>query len=120
MWSGGRCSPTIEQVLRIRFGTVTVKNCTQKEMTAADVDDVINLSDNEEPIVCEAGGVKIILRRIKQADFKELHRLMLEVPWNTLLDDVEDCYAVRQDCQFGAFLLDEPHKMICKPSRITL
>ena len=88
---------------------------------AADVDDVIDLSDNDGPIICEAGGVKIILRRIiRQADFKELHRLMHGPPFNTLLEDVEDCYAVRQDCQFGAFLFDEPHKMICKSMRITV
>ena len=47
------------------------------EAAAVGVDDVINLSDIEGPIVCEVGGIQIILRRIKQADLKELHRLML-------------------------------------------
>ena len=79
-----------------------------------DVDDVINPSDNKGPIACEVGGIKIILRRVKQTDLNELYRLMREARWGYLPEDLEDCFAVRQDCQFGAFLLDKPCKMIGK------
>ena len=76
--------------------------------------DVVDLTDNQGPIACEVAGIKIVLRRIQQADLPEIHRLMLAVPWPTTLEDVEDCFAVRRDCQFGAFLMDEPSKTICK------
>ena len=77
-------------------------------------DDVVDLTDKQGPIACEVGGIKIVLRRIQAADLPEIHRLMLAVPWPTTLEDVQDCFAVRPDCQFGAFLLDEPSKLICK------
>ena len=80
----------------------------------ADMDDVVDLTDKQGPIACKVAGIKIVLRRIQRADLPEIHRLMLAVPWTTTLEDVEDCFAVRQDCQFGAFLLDEPSKLICK------
>ena len=83
-------------------------------MASSDLDDVVDLTDKNGPIACEIGGIKIVLRRIQRADLPEIHRLMLAVPWPTTLEDVDDCFAVRQDCQFGAFLLDEPSKMICK------
>ena len=80
----------------------------------ADLDDVVDLSNKKGPIACEAGGIKIVLRRIQRADLPEVHRLMLAVPWPTQLEDLEDCFAVRQDCQFGVFLLEEPSRMIYK------
>ena len=83
-------------------------------MASSDLDDVVDLTDKNGPIACEVGGIKIVLRRIQQADLPEIHRLMLAVPWSTRLEDLEDCFAVRQDCQFGAFLMDEPSKLICK------
>ena len=81
---------------------------------SADLDDAVDLTDKNSPIACEVSGIKIILRRIQRADLPEVHRLMLAVPWPTPLEDLEDCFAVRQDCQFGAFLMDEPSKIICE------
>ena len=81
----------------------------------SDLDDVVvDLSDKNGPIACRVAGIRITLRRLTRADLPALHRLIQAVPWSTTLEDLEDVFAVRQDCQFGAFLTDEPLKMICK------
>ena len=75
---------------------------------------VVDVSDKNGPIACRVAGIRITLRRLTRTDLPELHRLIQAVPWSITLEDLEDCFAVRQDCQFGAFLMDEPLKMICK------
>ena len=53
----------------------------------------------------------MIIRQIKKADIKEVHRIM---EWGISQQDIADVYQARPKDFHGAFLSDKPNQIVCK------